>query len=198
MDGPTGFGSPPSPERNRWRPDLPGRRDVVAALIVAVALVIAGVLLGLLWGATAPKIDVAAGLNGSEAAFDSQGGVDVMFAFLSVLVGLAIGFLVGWRARNGAWPMAVALAVGGVGGSLIAGVVGHALRSHDVLKQLPPNVTQTGRDLFDFTLRAQGFYLVLPAAALLAYGLVVLFATKAEPPRLPDAPDPDVYWSTPR
>jgi hypothetical protein len=137
-------------------------------------------------------------LNGSEAAFDAQGGVDVHFAFLSVLFGLAIGFLVGWRARRGAWPLAVALAAGGVGGALVAGQIGHAWRSSDVLKQLPPNVTERGRELFDFMLRAHGFYLVLPAAALFAYLLVVLFATRSEPPSLPGEPEPDVYWSTPR
>ncbi len=193
------FGTPPLPPRQGKRSTtLPTRRDLVLAAGVAVGMAVAGALLGLLWSVTAPKVDVTAAFKGSEAAFDAQGGVDVLFAFLSALFGLALGFLVGWRARHASWPLAVGLAVGGLGGSLIAGVVGHAMRSSDVLKELPPDTSQHGRDLFDFAVRAHGFYFVLPAAALFAYLLVVFFATKPEPPELPEGVDPTVYWSVPR
>lgn len=193
------FGTPPLPPRQgRRSPGLPTRRDLVTAAVVAVVMAVAGVALGLLWSVTAPKVDLTAAFKGSESAFDAQAGVDVHFAFFSGLFGLALGFLAGWRARHAAWPLAVGLAVGGLGGSLIAGVVGHAMRSSDVLDDLPPDATQRGRDLVDFMLRAHGFYFVLPAAALFAYLLVVFFATKPEPPELPDGIDPTVYWSVPR
>jgi hypothetical protein len=196
---PTEFGTPPPPPVSvRWRPDVPTSRDVFGAVVVGVALIIAGAPLGLLWAATAPKINVLAALSGSEAAFDTQAGIDVHFAFLALIFGVVIGALVGWRGRRASWPLAVALAVGGLGGSLLGAQIGHLKQSDEVLRQLPHSVTGHGRDLLDFTLRAHGFSFVLPAAALLVYFLIVLLATRRDRPRLPETPEPSRFWSVPR
>jgi hypothetical protein len=196
---PVEFGTPPAPpDSNRWRPDLPTSRDVFGAVVVGVALVIAGAPLGLLWAATSPKVNVAAALAGSEAAFDAQAGIDVHFAFLALLFGVVTGLLVGWRGRHASWPLAAAIAVGGVAGSILGAQIGHLKASDEVLRQLPPTVSQHGREVLDFTLRAHGFYFVLPAVALLLYFLIVLLTTRREPPRLPETPDPSQYWSVPR
>jgi hypothetical protein len=195
----TGFGVPPRPpEGRRWAPDAPNSRDVLAALAVAAGLIVAGVLLGVLWSLTTPKLDVKAVLAGSEAAFKTQAGVDVHFALLALICGVVAGALAGWLGRSSSWPLPVALAAGGVGGSLVAGQVGHLLESSQVLDQLPQNIRGQVSGVADFTLRSHGFDAALPVAALVTYLIIVALTTRYQPPVLPDAPEPDRYWSMPR
>ena len=200
-----GFGVPPTPpdgsqdsSLRRFAPDAPESRDVLGALIVAVALVVSGVPLGLLWGWTAPKLDVKAALGGSEAAFNAQAGIDVHFAFLALIFGVVAGALVGWRGRQSSWPLAVGLAVGGIGGSLVGAQVGHLLESGRVLDQLPQNIRGQVSNIVDFVLRAHGYHVVFPLAALITYVLIVFATTRHTPAALPEAPEPDRYWSVPR
>jgi hypothetical protein len=177
---------------------MPSSRDVLTALVVAVSLVVAGGPLGLLWAATSPRLDVKAALAGSEAAFDAQAGIDVHFALLALIFGVVAGALVGWRGRRSSWPVPLALAVGGVGGSLIAAQIGHLRESSRVLDQLPENIRGSVSNIVDFVLRSHGYHVVFPVAALLTYLIIVVATTRSEPASLPDAPEPDRYWSVPR
>ncbi len=197
--GQPGFGVPPPPPRfARWRPEAPNSRDVLSALVVAVALVVAGVPMGLIWGATTPKLNVKQALSGSEAAFNAQGGADVHFALLALIFGVVAGAVVGWRGRHGSWTLPVALTVGGVGGSLVAAQVGHLQESSGVLDQLPQDIRSRVSGIIDFTLRSHGFHVVFPLAALLTYLVIMLATTRAQEPALPETPEPDRYWSVPR
>jgi hypothetical protein len=194
-----GFGVPPAPPRaQRWKPEAPHSRDVLSALVVAIALVVVGVPMGLLWAATTPKLNVKQALAGSEAAFNVQGGADVHFALLALIFGVLAGALVGWRGRQGSWTLPVALAVGGVGGSLVAAQVGHLRGSSRVLDQLPEDIRGRVSNVVDFVLRSHGFHVVFPLTALLTYLIVLILTTSHQEPVLPDAPEPDRYWSVPR
>lgn len=193
-----GFGVPPSaPGARRFAPDAPDSRDVLAALVAVIGLVVAGVPLGLLWAATAPKLNVKAALGGSEAAFNAQAGIDVHFALLAVIFGVAAGGLVGWRGRYGGWPLPVGLAIGGAAGSLVAAQVGHLRESSRVLDQLPANIRGSVSNIVDFVLRSHGYHVVLPVTALVTYLIIVVATTRHRPAVLPDAPEPDRYWSVP-
>lgn len=68
----TPFGAPPGlPPRSRG--DLATGGDVVAAVVAGAVMLLAGVPLGLLWGATVPTVDVADLLaNSSETALETQ------------------------------------------------------------------------------------------------------------------------------
>jgi hypothetical protein len=194
-----GFGVPPAPLRvRRWTPEAPHSRDVLSALVVAVVLVVVGVPMGLLWAATTPKLNVKQALAGSEAAFNAQAGADVHFALLALIFGVLAGAVVGWRGRRGSWTLPAALAIGGVGGSLVAAQVGHLRGSNRVLDQLPQDIRGRVSNVVDFVLRSHGFHVVFPLAALLTYLIILLATTSHEEPELPEAPEPDRYWSVPR
>jgi hypothetical protein len=200
----TEFGIPPATSSRRglsW--NAPDPRDVLSSVIVAITLVVAGLPLGLIWGWTSPKLNVNEALGGksgiiSEAAFNAQSGIDVHFALIALIFGVAAGAIVGWRGRKASWPLPVALAVGGAGGSLVAAQIGHLLESHEVLKQIPADIRGSLSGIMDFALRSHGFLAVFPIAALLAYLIIVLFTTKPEAPQLPAEPEQGRYWSAPR
>ena len=200
----TEFGTPPaSPTRSRVSWSAPNPRDVLSSVIIAVTLIIAGIPLGLIWGWTTPKLNVNEALGGksgiiSEAAFNAQSGIDLHFALIALIFGVVAGAVVGWRGRNASWPLPIALAIGGAGGSLVAAQTGHLLESHEVLSQIPADIRGSLSGIMDFALRSHGFHAVFPVAALLTYLLIVLFTTKPEAPQLPAKPEPDRYWSAPR
>jgi hypothetical protein len=142
------------------------RRDHVAGLCCALVMVVAGPILGLIWAAAAPRLDVAAGIGGSEAAFGAQGDIDAYFAIICAAAGLLVGAAAYWRAADAGWPVPVGLALGGLGGSLLAGLVGHLRRSPQVRRALPDDAGPVVVDLFDMKVRSPGLYLVLPLTAL--------------------------------
>jgi hypothetical protein len=194
-----GFGVPPLPvPGRRWKPEAPHSRDVLSALVVAIALVVVGVPMGIIWAATTPKLNVKQALAGSEAAFNVQGGADAHFALLALIFGVLAGALVGWWGRRGSWTLPVALAIGGVGGSLVAAQVGHLRGSSRVLDQVPQDIRGRVSNVVDFVLRSHGFHVVFPVAALLTYLIIMLLTTSHQEPVLPDAPEPERYWSVPR
>jgi hypothetical protein len=200
----TEFGMPPaSPLRSRLSWNAPDPRDVLSSVIIAITLVIAGLPLGLIWGWITPKLNVNEAIGGksgiiSEAAFSAQAGIDLHFALLALIFGVAAGAIVGWLGRHASWPLPLALAVGGAGGSLVAAQTGHLLESHQVLNQIPADIRGSLSGIMDFVLRSHGFYVVFPVAALLTYLLIVVLTTKPEPPQLPAEYQQDRYWSVPR
>ena len=199
----TEFGMPAGSPRRRRSWTAPDARDVLSSVIIAVTLIVAGLPLGLIWGWTTPKLNVNEALGGttgiiSEAAFNAQAGIDVHFALIALIFGVAAGAVVGWRGRNASWPLPVALAIGGAGGSLVAAQTGHVLESHEVLHQIPASLRAQLTGIMDFVLRSQGFDVVFPIAALVTYLLIVLFTTRNEPAALLSEPEPDRYWSVPR
>lgn len=147
------------------------RPDLRAGIACLLGLTVAGPLLGLLWAGVAPHLDVAASISGSENAFTTQADIDAAFGFVCLGAGLVAGLLARLRAADGGWPVPAGLAVGGLAGALLAGWVGHLVRSPGVLDQLPPNAGSYVVDLVDMRVRATGLYLVLPGSALLVLAL---------------------------
>ncbi|EIV93159.1 hypothetical protein [Frankia sp. QA3] len=176
---------PSPPARLRWRVPLGGRPDLLAGLICAVAMVVVGFPLGLLWAAVAPHLDITGALHGNESAFAVQSDIDARFAMICAIAGLVGGLLAFWRARDAGFPVPLGLAAGGIGGALIAGWIGHLRRSPDLLHSLPPNASPVLVDLVDLRVRAHGLYLVMPVVALGAFA-IGLWAT-SRPSRRPRA-----------
>ena len=93
--------------------------------------------------------------------------------------------------------MALGLAVGGLGGALLAGEIGHLRESSHVLHQVPADVRSRASDVTDFVVRAHGYYVVFPVMALIVYLIVIVATTRSRPAELPEATEPDRYWSVP-
>jgi hypothetical protein len=193
------FGRPSPPPRGEGG-GLATTGDVVAAVVAAAAMLIAGVPMGLLWGASAPRVDVADLLgNSSETALEAQPAADARFAVLAIIFGLVAGLIAGWRGRRAGWPLPVGLLLGGGGGSLIAAQVGHLVASGKALAQVPPNANPLVRELVDVMVRAHGAHAIYPFVALLVFLVLVASTTRAEPLSIPTAPPPaGAWWSSPR
>ncbi len=194
----TPFGLPRPPPRAP-RAAVAATGDVVAGVVAAAAMLAAGIPLGLIWGATVPTVDVKdLLLNSSETALEAQPAADARFALLAAAFGIVAGLLAGWRGRKAGWPLPVGMALGGVGGSLIAAQVGHLIASSDALSAVPPTANPVVRDLVDVTVRADGVHGIFAFAALLVFLVIVALTTKPEPLTVPDEPPAGAWWSAPR
>jgi hypothetical protein len=192
---PSGPSSRPSPPRE----GLASTGDVVTAIVAAAVMPVAGVPMGLLWGATARHVNITDLLqNNSEVALEVQPANDARFALLAIIFGLVAGVLAGWRGRRGGWPLPVGLLLGGLGGSLVAAQTGHLLASGSALSAIPPTARSLVRSLVDVHVRANGVHVLYPFAALLVYLLIVLVTTRAEPLTVSPTPSPGAWWSAPR
>jgi hypothetical protein len=158
-------------------------RHHVAGLLCALAMVTAGPVLGLIWAAAAPRLDVAAAIGGSEMAFGVQSDIDAYFGALCAAAGIIGGALAFWRAADAGWPVPAGLALGGLGGSLLAGLVGHLRRSPQVLKALPDNAGPVITEIVDMKVRSTGLYLVLPLSALLVLAVLLWLSSLRGGPR---------------
>jgi hypothetical protein len=136
-------------------------------------MVAVGPLLGLVWAATAPKLDVASVLAGSSAELGVQSGIDVYFGLITAVAGVVAGLLTFWRAADAGWPVPAGLAAGGCAGALLAGWVGHRIRSPGLLDALPADANAVVIDLVDMRVRADGLYLAYPTAALVVLALLI-------------------------
>ncbi|WP_393057057.1 ABC transporter permease [Streptomyces sp. LN549] len=178
-----------SPEERELRTEL--RR----AALVAVAVTVAGVALGLLWLWLAPRVPL---VSDSTAVFlsDSEGeeaiGADGTFALLALAFGAVSAGLVFWFHRKGGIALVVALAVGGVLGSLLAWQLGTRLGPTD---DVVAHAREVGKGvIFDapLELHAKGALLAWSLAAMAVHlGLTALFG-----PRDPE-PEWGVYHSVP-
>ncbi|WP_405766902.1 hypothetical protein [Streptomyces sp. NBC_01538] len=176
--------------------DGPGMKtELREAAVVTVAVALGGVLLGLLWWWLAPSVPLIGDVvDGRWVVYvkDSEGeqaiGVDGTFTLLALAFGAvsALGaFLV---RRRGGVPLVVALAVGGVLGSVLAWRLGVWLGpAQDVIahaKGVGKGVTFSA----PLKLGAKGVLLVWSVAALVVHlGLMGLFG-----PRDPDGVAPPV------
>jgi hypothetical protein len=153
------------------------RRELRAAGLVVLALVLVGVLAGLVWQVWTVRAQGFNIGNGVIIPDETEDwiGADAHFGIITGVIGLAAGLLAWrWRAVRGP-AMVAALAVGGVLGSLIAAWVGHltgggnhiVVANTNVVKQLPLSV------------RMNGLFLVQAIAALAVY-LVAALASASD------------------
>jgi hypothetical protein len=169
------------------------RTDLWQAAVIAVAVALTGVLLGLLWLWLAPRVPLIS--DGKAVLFaDSEGeeavGADGMFVLLALGFGVLTAAAVFLFRRSGGVPLVVALAVGGLLGSVLAWRLGVWLGpSEDVVARA--RVVGAGT-VFDAPLRlaAKGALLAWPLAAMTVHlGLTALFG-----PRDPHPAHPEVRW----
>ncbi|MFI0190456.1 AAA family ATPase [Streptomyces sp. NPDC017086] len=171
--------------------DGPGMRtELREAAVITVATALGGVLLGLLWWWLAPHVPLVGDeLDGNWVVYlkDSEGeqavGVDGTFTLLGLGFGLAGAVAVFLLRRRGGVPLAAALGLGGLLGSLLAWRLGVWLGpASDVLahaRAVGKGVTFPA----PLKLSAKGALLAWPFAGLLAHlGLTALFGPRDEEP----------------
>ncbi|GHB27426.1 hypothetical protein GCM10010331_12120 [Streptomyces xanthochromogenes] len=180
-------GSHPEPSEGA----LAMRKDLRDAVIVAVAVTVAGVALGLLWLWLAPRVPLIAD---DKAVFlkDTEGeeaiGGDGTFILLALGLGALCAAAVFLFRRKGGIALVAGLAIGSLLGSVLAWRLGIWLGpNQDVVaaaKAAGQGVT------FDAPLKldAKGALLAWPIAAMAVHlGLMALFGPR----------DPDPVWQVP-
>ncbi|MER7727341.1 ABC transporter permease [Streptomyces sp. NPDC096323] len=166
--------------------DVELRAELRRAALVAVAVTVAGVALGLLWLWLAPRVPL---VSDDTAVFlsDSEGeeaiGADGTFVLLALAFGAVSAALAFWFHRKGGIALVAALAVGGVLGSLLAWQIGTRLGPTD---DVVAHAREVGKGvIFDapLELHAKGALLAWSLAAMAVHlGLTALFGPRdAEP-----------------
>ncbi|WP_327428019.1 MULTISPECIES: AAA family ATPase [unclassified Streptomyces] len=172
--------------------DGPGMKtEVREAAVMTVAVALAGVLLGVLWSWLAPHVPLIADASAVYLK-DTEGeqaiGVDGTFTLLALGFGAVSALCLFLVRRRGGVPLVVALAVGGLLGSLLAWRVGVWLGpTQDVVahaKAVGKGVTFSA----PLKLGAKGALLAWSLAGLVVHlGLTALFGPR----------DPDPYAAPP-
>jgi len=169
-------------------PDL--KRDLRDSAVVLVAVTILGVALGLLWLWLAPRVPL---VSNGEAVFlkDTEGeeavGADGTFALLALGFGALSAAAVFWFRRRGGVALVVALALGGLFGSLLAWGIGVWFGpTRDVVGRAKEVGEGVPFDAY-LELKAWGVLLAWPVAAMVVHlALTALFAPR----------DPEPEWQT--
>lgn len=168
------------------------KTEVRQSVVIAVAVALGGLLLGLLWWQLAPHIPLVAD---DQAVYlkDTEGeqaiGVDGTFTLLALAFGAVSAVVVFLVRRPGGVPLVVGLTVGSLLGAVIAWRFGVWLGPPtDVAahaREVGKGVTFSG----PMELSAKGVLLAWPIGALLVHlGLTALFG-----PRDPDPYATDSY-----
>lgn len=178
------------------------RRELLEAAVITVAVALGGALLGVLWWWLAPHVPLVGDVAGNRWVVyvkDTEGeqavGVDGTFTLLAVAFGAVAAGLAFLARRRGGVPLVVALAVGGLLGSLLAWRLGVWLGPE---QNVVAHAREVGRGVtFSAPLRlgAKGALLVWPLMTLLVHlGLMGLFGPRDPEPPYPrfgqDAPVP--------
>lgn len=155
------------------------RRHLRAAVVIAGALTVAGLPIGLLWSALAPRTRFVVGDDGRPVIADPESTAfftaDVTFALLTMAVGTIAAItaytLVGRRSGTAA---ALGLAAGGALGSLVAWQTGR-LWGLGAARQAA-HAARIG-DYFSgaLTLRATGVLVLGALIAVAVFGLIEAF-----------------------
>ncbi|MFF8812099.1 hypothetical protein [Streptomyces pactum] len=183
--------APEGPARNR----SVTTRELVEAALVALAVGLLGIALGLLWLWLAPRVELvsdgrAVYMKNSEA--EDAIGADGRFVLLGLALGALSAVAVFLFRRQGGIPLVLGLAVGGLLASVVAWRLGvHLGHEGDILRrarEVGPGVA------FDksLELRAKGALLAWPAAAMAVHlALTGLFGPRdPEPQPYPEPPRP--------
>jgi hypothetical protein len=171
--GPPAWGWPVAPPR---RDPVDWRVEGFIAVVGTLFLAISGAIAGLLWDGAAPKLSIQKLAASSDAVFHAQIGADAWFLLVTVLVGLVTAIVLCAVAGRPGPGVAVALAVGGLLGSLVADRVGFVAERHVTVGGLHALGVHAGGDLvseIDFRVRALGVVVGWPLVALAVLGIFV-------------------------
>ncbi|WP_405596580.1 hypothetical protein [Streptomyces sp. NBC_01410] len=167
------------------------KRDTRDAILVVVALTVLGVALGLLWLWLAPRVPL---ISSDKAVFlkDTEGeeavGADGTFALLALGFGAVSAAAVFFFRRRGGIALVVALALGGLFGSLLAWGTGEWFGPTD---DVVAHARAVGEGVtFDapLELKARGALLAWPVAAMVVHlALTALFGPRDPEPDWPSA-----------
>ncbi|MBU3868562.1 ABC transporter permease [Streptomyces sp. 4503] len=170
------------------------RAELVQASLVAIAVAVSGVLLGLLWLWLAPKVPLvsdgtAVYLKNSEG--EDAIGADGVFTLLGLAFGAVSALIVFLLFRHGGIALVIGLAIGGVLASVIAWRLGLWLGpTSDVVahaKEAGKGVTFDG----PLKLGAKGALLAWSVAAMVIHlALTGLFGPRDPEPALPSVARP--------
>lgn len=165
------------------------KTEVKEAAVVTVAVALAGVLLGVLWWWLAPHVPLVAD-DSAVYLKDTEGeqaiGVDGTFTLLALAFGAVSAVVVFLVRRRGGVPLVVALAVGGVLGSLLAWRIGIWLGPTQNVVAHAKHVGKGVTFSAPLKLGAKGALLAWSLAGLVVHlGLTALFGPR----------DPDPYAS---
>ncbi|MBL1084767.1 AAA family ATPase [Streptomyces actinomycinicus] len=183
-----------TPGAGLYEQDGPGMKtEVREAAVITVVVALGGVLLGLLWWWLAPHVPLVGDeIDKSWVVYfkDTEGeqaaGVDGTFALLGLAFGLVSAVAVFLLRRRGGVPLAVALGVGGLLGSLLAWRLGVWLGPESDVLARAQAVGKGVTFSAPLKLSAKGALLAWPFAGLLVHlGLTALFG-----PRDPEPPYP--------
>ncbi|MEV6129832.1 ABC transporter permease [Streptomyces violaceusniger] len=171
------------------------RAELVQASLVAIAVAVSGVLLGLLWLWLAPKVPLvsdgtAVYLKNSEG--EDAIGADGVFTLLALAFGAVSALIVFLLFRHGGIALVIGLAIGGVLASVIAWRLGLWLGpTSDVVahaKEVGKGVTFDG----PLKLGAKGALLAWSVAAMVIHlALTGLFGPRDPEPALPHVASPE-------
>ncbi|MFC7991384.1 AAA family ATPase [Streptomyces pilosus] len=186
--------------RRGWWDDQDGPRmkqELREAAVTLVAVALGGLLLGALWWWLAPRVPLVGEVSGGNWAVylkDSEGeqgiGVDGTFTLLALAFGALSALVVFLVRRRGGVPLVVALAAGGLLGSVLAWRLGVWLGPPEDVMAQARSVGQGVTFDAPLQLSAKGALLAWPFAALVVHlGLTSLFGPR-DPEDFP--PDPHV------
>ncbi|HVU61663.1 MAG TPA: hypothetical protein VHA79_08675 [Mycobacteriales bacterium] len=180
---------PMAADRVSWR--LEARN----ALLVTTYLALFGSVVGIIWHAFAPRVDILPlAVRGSQGAMKPLIGADVWLGGLGLAAAVVcvLTLAVVHRDAMEGPGATVGLAVGGILGMLVAARVGHLLGRHDLydtLRTIYPHPTAAVDHqlhayvrTWDLGVRAQGVLLAWPLAAVLLNGIVVAFRRPNQAP----------------
>jgi len=167
------------------------RKDLRDSALILVCVTLMGLALGFLWLWLAPRVPL---ISNNEAVFlkDTEGeeaiGADGTFVLLAVGIGVLTAAAVFLFRRRGGIALVIALAVGGLLGSLLGWGVGVWFGP---TTDVAARAREVGEGVtFDayLELRAKGALLAWPVAAMLVHlGLTALFGPRdPEPEWLPE------------
>jgi hypothetical protein len=153
------------------------RAQLTGAALVAVALVVLGGALGVLWDLISPTsppgIISPPGIQVDDV-HEAFAGADGRYALITAIVGLLAGIAAWYLRRVRGSYVAIGLAVGGLLGAMLTHLVGHVLRgagSYQYANSGTAYVTH-----LPLNVQMKGLWFIEPALATLVYSLLVAFA----------------------